>query len=125
MPSVIYATKKTTDCQSAVDTVCNAVLQKIVHAKYADQFSRFKEKSVKMKDKIAQRNHLKVTEAHQKGPSKKQKDKSHKKGALALSQKRNAGCLPNPTQAESKLARKKPREVMDKRRLKKQLFVEN
>ena len=104
--------------------MCNTILQKIVQSKYADQFSRFKEKVVKMKDTIVQRIHLKVTEAHLKGPSKKQKDKSHKKGASALSKKRTAGFLPNPTQAESKLTRKKRREIMDNRRLKRQLFVE-
>ena len=120
--------RNSADCQSAIDTVCNTILQKIVHAKYADQFSRFKETAVKMKDKIAQRNHLKVAEAHLNGPSKNQKDESRraqcKKDASALSKKRNSGCLPKPTPAEAKLARKKRREIMNKSRLRKQLFVD-
>ena len=36
----------------------------LVHARYAIQFRRFKEEAVKMKNKIALRNHLKVVTAH-------------------------------------------------------------
>ena len=121
--------RNSANCQSAVDTVCDNILQKTVHAKYADQFSRFKEVAVKMKDKIAQRNHLKVAEAHLKGPPTKKRGKSRgaqcKKGPSVKSKKRDAGCLPKPTPAESKLARKKRREFLVKRRLKKQLFVDS
>ena len=62
--------------QSAIDIVCNQILRKIVHVKYANHFGRFKEKEVRMKDKIAQRNHLKVAEAHKTGPPKKKSCKS-------------------------------------------------
>ena len=68
--------QKFPDCDAAVNTVYNITAKKIVHARYAIQFRRFKEKAVKMKNKIALRNHLKVAAAHLNGQAKNNQGKA-------------------------------------------------
>ena len=121
--------QKFTNCDAAINTVYNITAKKIVHARFGVQFKLFKEKAVTMKNKIALRNQLKVTEAHRKGHAKKKTSKSssqssRKKAQCKKGKKRAAEGLPQPTSAESKLARRRRREKIDRRRLKKRLFVD-
>ena len=121
--------QKFPDCDAAVNTVYNITAKKIVHVGYAVQFRRFKEKAVKMKNKIALRNHLKVAAAHLNGQAKKQPRKSSSRPSWKKarcdkglpskkpSKKKAAEGLPQPTSEESKMARKRRREILDRRRL--------
>ena len=122
--------RKFTNCDAAVNTVYNITATKIVHTLFAVQFKLFKEKAVTMKNKIALRNQLKVTEANRKGHAKNKTSKSSsqsswKKAQCNKGKKRLAEGLPQPTSAESKLARRRRRETIDRRRLKKRLFVDS
>jgi len=124
-----------TKCTSGYNTVYEVVVRKVIHARFADAFRRFKEKAVTMKNKIPLRNHLKVSVATKQMSRKPKQRKeasgsSTKKGeqtdfpsTKASTNKRRQIAYPKPTEAESRLARKKRRQKLDNKRLKKRLFA--
>ena len=80
-----------------------------------------------MKNKITLRNHLKVAAAHLNGQAKKQLRQSSRQPSW-----KKARCekgVPSshkkePTSKETKMARKRRRKILDRRRLRRRLFVE-
>ena len=127
------------EIDSATDAVYETDIKEMVHSPFAAPFRRFEEKNVKMKHKIAQRNHLhlKVAEASghkgtkaNKVPTAKRCDanggqKCRPKDAPTVGhtttkqqkKKKAITDYPNPTAAQSREARRKRIKVMDQKKV--------